>query len=96
MLFRSDTGLGELIQLMNKSSKSAGIETYNVDFVGCYLSEKNGKKYINSFPFDDDGVVIYPDMKGDGIKYQDPIEIDPKNPKYLQTLRGAGYVLWIE
>ena len=24
------------------------------------------------------------------------IEIDPKNPKYLQTLRGAGYVSWIE
>ena len=24
------------------------------------------------------------------------IELDPKNPKYLQTLRGAGYVLWIE
>ena len=24
------------------------------------------------------------------------IESDPKNPKYLQTLRGEGYVLWIE
>ena len=24
------------------------------------------------------------------------IEFDPKNPKYLQTLRGAGYVLWVE
>jgi len=24
------------------------------------------------------------------------IEIDPKNPKYLQTIRGAGYVLWIK
>tara|TARA_Y100000741_G_scaffold352944_1_gene325577 strand:+ start:879 stop:1556 length:678 start_codon:yes stop_codon:yes gene_type:complete len=24
------------------------------------------------------------------------IEVDPKNPKYLQTLRGEGYVLWIE
>ena len=24
------------------------------------------------------------------------IEMDPKNPKYLQTLRGVGYVLWIE
>ena len=24
------------------------------------------------------------------------IETDPKNPKYLQTIRGAGYVLWIE
>ena len=24
------------------------------------------------------------------------IETDPKNPKYLQTIRGSGYVLWIE
>ena len=24
------------------------------------------------------------------------IEIDPKSPKFLQTLRGSGYVLWIE
>ena len=23
-------------------------------------------------------------------------ELDPKNPKFLQTIRGAGYVLWIE
>ena len=24
------------------------------------------------------------------------IEINPKNPNYLQTIRGSGYVLWIE
>jgi len=24
------------------------------------------------------------------------IEEEPKNPKYLQTIRGSGYVLWIE
>ena len=24
------------------------------------------------------------------------IEIDSKNPKYLQTIRGTGYVLWVE
>ena len=24
------------------------------------------------------------------------IEINPRNPKYLQTIRGSGYVLWIE
>ena len=24
------------------------------------------------------------------------IEVDPKNPKYLQTIRGSGYVLWTE
>ena len=24
------------------------------------------------------------------------IEVNPKNPKYLQTIRGSGYVLWTE
>ena len=24
------------------------------------------------------------------------IEKDSKNPQYLQTIRGSGYVLWIE
>ncbi len=24
------------------------------------------------------------------------IEENPKSPKYLQTIRGEGYVLWIE
>ena len=24
------------------------------------------------------------------------LEVSPKNPKYLQTIRGSGYVLWIE
>ena len=24
------------------------------------------------------------------------IELDPKKPKYLQTIRGSGYVLWIQ
>ena len=24
------------------------------------------------------------------------IENDPKKPKYLQTIRGSGYVLWIK
>jgi two-component system, OmpR family, phosphate regulon response regulator OmpR len=24
------------------------------------------------------------------------LEINPRNPKYLQTIRGSGYVLWIE
>tara|TARA_Y100001936_G_scaffold90307_1_gene88885 strand:- start:123 stop:800 length:678 start_codon:yes stop_codon:yes gene_type:complete len=24
------------------------------------------------------------------------IEVDPKNPKFLQTIRGSGYVLWVK
>ena len=30
------------------------------------------------------------------IDVRKKIEINPKNPKYLQTIRGSGYVLWIE
>ena len=29
-------------------------------------------------------------------KLRQKLEIDPKNPKYLQTIRGSGYVLWVE
>ena len=24
------------------------------------------------------------------------VEVNPKKPKYLQTIRGSGYVLWIK
>ena len=24
------------------------------------------------------------------------VEVDPKNPRFLQTVRGEGYVFWIE
>ena len=29
-------------------------------------------------------------------RFRKKIEVSPKNPKYLQTIRGTGYVLWIE
>ena len=29
-------------------------------------------------------------------KLRQKIETNPKNPKYLQTIRGSGYALWIE
>ena len=31
-----------------------------------------------------------------GTRLRQKLESDPKNPKYLQTIRGSGYVLWIE
>ena len=35
-------------------------------------------------------------LKEDELLPQKKIETNPKNPKYLQTIRGSGYVLWIE
>ena len=29
-------------------------------------------------------------------RFRKKIEINPKNPKFLQTIRGSGYVLWIK
>jgi len=96
-----DTGLGELIALMTKSAKVVGVEIFQADFVGAFVSEKNGKKYINSFPFDDEGVVIYPDEKsGKEIEYQKPFEIHPDNtiimPRGLGTLGLTSSRHWVD
>ena len=53
-----------------------------------------------TFSREDIGVIIDLDKERsiDVIitRLRKKIEIDPKNPKFLQTIRGAGYVLWIE
>ncbi len=62
------------------------------------------KKMINNpgktFSREDIGLLINLDKERsiDVIitRLRKKIEIDPKNPKFLQTIRGAGYVLWIE
>ena len=87
-----DSSAAEMNQILEKSAKSAGVEMFNVDFVGFHVSKKNGKKYLNGFPFGDDGVVVFPDRK-DGSKniegdYQPPIEIDPSNTVIMP--RGLG------
>ena len=62
------------------------------------------EKMINNpgktFAREDIGVLIKLDKERsiDVIitRLRKKIEVDPKNPKFLQTIRGAGYVLWIE
>ena len=62
------------------------------------------EKMINNpgkiFSREDIGVLINVDKERsiDVIitRLRKKIETDPKNPKFLQTIRGAGYVLWIE
>ena len=96
-----DTALGQLIQLVKKAAKSANIEVYFVDFTGLYVSKKNGKQYINSFPFDDDGYVILPDSKDKGSNiYQKPIEINKENtiimPRGLGTVGMTNNQTWTD
>ena len=79
-------------KILEKSAKAAGIKMFNVDFVGFNLSKKNGKQYINSFPFDDEGQVIFPNRKDLNKKisddYQPPIEINLDDTLIMP--RGLG------
>tara|TARA_B100000945_G_C20367600_1_gene590420 strand:+ start:254 stop:931 length:678 start_codon:yes stop_codon:yes gene_type:complete len=62
------------------------------------------EKMINSpgqiFTRDEIGQIInlYKERSIDVIitRLRKKIEDNPKNPKYLQTIRGEGYVLWVE
>ena len=74
-------------KLYTNSAKKVGIEIFNVEYTGLFVSESNGKLFLNSFEFDDDGVVIMPTESG-GAKYQKPIEINPDNT--LIFARGLG------
>ena len=74
-------------KLYTDSAKKVGIEIFNVEYTGLFVSESNGKLFLNSFEFDDDGVVIMPTESG-GAKYQKPIEINPDNT--LIFARGLG------
>ena len=96
-----DTSLSELIKLLNDTAKKTQVKIYNVDFVGLFLSKKNGKRFINSFPFNEEGEVILPNQKDNLIKqYQPPIEINPENtilfPRGMGTVDFTSSRTWID
>ena len=73
-----------MMDTMNKGVKAAGNVIYYVDYNGTFLSNKNGKVYINYFPIDDKtGEYIPPSSTGEKIKYAEPIEIDKENTLFL-------------
>jgi len=92
-----EEGLTDNDKVIMASAKEAGIKLHMVDFVGGYVSEKGGKKFLHSFPIDKDGLVM-PD-KGEP-KYQKPIELDPENtlimPRGLGTLGFTSSRYWCD
>ena len=69
------------------SAKKVGIKIFNVEYTGLYCSFENGKIYLNSLDFDEDGNVVMPTESGES-KYQKPIEINKDNT--LLFSRGLG------
>ena len=73
---------------------------YKINFTEKMILEKMINNPGKTFSREDIGQLIDLDKERsiDVIitRLRKKIEIDPKNPKFLQTIRGAGYVLWIE
>tara|TARA_Y100000590_G_C15604216_1_gene971309 strand:+ start:372 stop:1049 length:678 start_codon:yes stop_codon:yes gene_type:complete len=59
-----------------------------LEFPGKVFSRDDIKKIVNINKERTIDVMI--------TRLRQKIESNPKNPKYLQTIRGSGYVLWIE
>ena len=90
-----EEGFTDNDKVIMKSAKAAGLELHMVDFIGGYISDKNNKRYMNSFPIDKDGLVMPEKGKAE---YQKPIELNPDNtlimPRGLGTLGFTSSRYW--
>ena len=85
---------------LNKQIISKNNNEYKINNTEKTILEKMINNPGKTFSREDIGLLIDLDKERsiDVIitRLRKKIEIDPKNPKFLQTIRGAGYVLWIE
>ena len=85
---------------LNKQFISKNSKQYKINSTDKIILEKMINYPGKTFTRQDIGKLIKVDKERsiDVIitRLRKKIEIDPKNPKYLQTIRGEGYVLWIK
>ncbi len=85
---------------LNKSLIKKNDREYKINNTEKIILEKMINNPGKTFSREDIGILIDVDKERsiDVIitRLRKKIEIDPKNPKFLQTIRGAGYVLWIK
>ena len=80
------------IQLKNKVSKINNVEKK----VLIEMLANPGKTYSRSQIGEISNISQERSIDVMITRLRQKIEINPKNPKYLQTIRGSGYVLWVE
>ena len=85
-LNKMNISLGEENKKINSSEKKVLIE----------MLENPGKTYSRDEIGKISGISQERSIDVMITRLRQKIEDNPKNPKYLQTIRGSGYVLWIE
>ena len=86
MLFRSQIQKDKKIIKINTSEKTL-LENM-ISSAGKIFSREEISKITNLIQERSIDVLV--------TRIRKKIEPDPKNPKYLQTVRGSGYVLWLD
>ena len=85
---------------LNKQMIFKNNNEYKINNTEKKILEKMINNPGKTFSREDIGILIELDKERsiDVIitRLRKKIEMDPKRPKFLQTIRGAGYVLWIE
>ena len=85
-LNKMNINLGEKVKKINSSEKKVLIE----------MLSNPGKTYSREEIGKISGITQERSIDVMITRLRQKIENNPKNPKYLQTIRGSGYVLWIE
>ena len=78
--------LNEKVRKINSSEKKVLIE----------MLSNPGKTYTREEIGKISGITQERSIDVMITRLRQKLEINPKSPKYLQTIRGEGYVLWIE
>ena len=85
---------------LNKQTIFKNNNEYKINNTEKKILEKMINNPGKTFSREDIGILIELDKERsiDVIitRLRKKIEMDPKRPKFLQTIRGTGYVLWIE
>jgi len=99
-IFSEEIFIGKTVVNLNKLNIKINNETKKInpqekkvleimlEFPGKIFSREDIGKTINISKERTIDVII--------TRLRQKIESNPKNPKYLQTIRGSGYVLWVE
>jgi len=80
------------IQLKNKSIKINNVEKK----VLIEMLANPGKTYSRSQIGEISNISQERSIDVMITRLRQKIEVDSKSPKYLQTIRGSGYVLWVK
>ncbi len=90
---RASIDLNKMIIELNNSQRKINVTEKKILIE---MLSNPGKTYSRSRIGELSGILQERSIDVMITRLRQKIEIDPKNPKYLQTIRGSGYVLWIE